>query len=95
MPISRSKARVQESKKFREVEDDIRRYLEIKDRKLTPLKKEKFFANYQRKLEKETTVGSVGVNSTNEPVDGSAIVRDFYLNEVLTITRDLASAIRE
>ena len=112
-----SRTRTTQSEDFQQVEKEIVRYLKVKDRKLTPLNREKFFVDYRRRQTKEpesaaldgkrveddsrsdldpskTPAGSKGSDDPTKEAKKESIVRDYYLDEVLAITRDYVIAVR-
>ncbi len=134
--LAKSKERVSKSEKFAEVRKDIERYLKVKDRKQTPLKKSKFFEDYKRKKAQQDAIASghkaggekkkddsskkkdgdnkdtpekgddpkvakkddPSAKKGEEPKQDEAkkegILRDYYLDEVLAITREYTAALR-
>jgi carboxyl-terminal processing protease len=83
-----SAERRRQSGEFAELRQKIDRYLELKARKTSPLNEKEFFAQ-REKLDAEEEEEKQLEEQNGEPDD--AIERDFYVEEVLAITRDYVS----
>ncbi len=84
----RSAERCRESEDFQKVVRDINRFTEQKSRKTVSLNREKFIADKgelspEKQEEKE-------IEELNDP-DRPVVKRDYYFNEVLSITTDYAN----
>lgn len=86
----KSAARVAESKDFGEEVEKMELYRSSKLRKATPLNREKYFAELDKlDANKEET------EKMEEIVNGeSGVERDYYLDEVLRLTRDYCEALQ-
>lgn len=87
----KSKARTDQSPDFIKVEEKINLYKEYKDKKTTPLQRDKYFAELEKldtDKEEEEKLEKVIKNS-------SEIQRDFYLDEVLAITADYIDLLKK
>ncbi len=86
----KSKARVEASKEFQEEMEKIELYKNSPLRKRTPLNREKYFAELDKlNANKEET------EKMEEIVNGdSGVKRDYYLDEILNITKDYCEAIQ-
>lgn len=81
--VTRSAARLAASEEFQDEIEKIDHYKNSKLRKATPLNREKFFAELDKLDSKEET------DKMEENVlGGVGIERDYYLDEVLRITKD-------
>lgn len=86
-----SKQRQANSDDFQKLLSDIRRYEEQRTRNRVPLSKEKFIAmreEFDARKEEEKQL------EKQIPLNGEVIERDYYLDEVLAITADYVSALR-
>lgn len=86
----KSKARVDASEEFQKEIEKMRLYKDSKLRKATPLNREKYFAELDKlNANKEET------EKLEEIVNGdSGVVRDFYLDEILYLTKDYYDALQ-
>ena len=87
----RSRARRAASDQFQKLVEDLDRYRALKERERIPLKEEKFVSEYR--LENDATDPSdpgaeAGPEQPAPDLADRTIRRDFYLDEVLAITRD-------
>ena len=87
---AKSQARVANSKEFQEELDKINVYKEMRARKATPLKREKYFEELDKlNANKEET------DRMEEIVNGDAgVKRDYYLDEVIYLSKDYVDAIK-
>lgn len=88
----RSRQRQAQSEKFRKLARDIQRYLERKERKQVTLNEEKFLAERAEFNEEEKEEEQI--EAFNDP-DRPVVKRDYYFNEVLSITRDYVNKLDE
>ena len=86
----KSQARVEASKDFQEEIEKIKLYQDSLLRKEAPLNREKYFTELDKlNANKEET------DKMEEIVNGdSGVERDYYLDEVLYLTRDYADALK-
>ena len=87
--LQRSEERVRASDDFGKVREDIERFVELRERRVIPLNKERFVAEYR--LTPQDIDEADADSPPFDPFDRT-IERDYYLNEVLAITRDLVQA---
>lgn len=85
-----SERRMSESEDFRELRVDIERYREQKARQTVTLNEQKFFER-RKELDAEQQEEATIEDQINQ--DSTAIERDFYLDEVLSITVDYLKAL--
>jgi len=87
---AKSAERRKDSKDFQRVLHDIERFNEQKERKRISLNKEKFMAEKaELSVEKQEEKELEEQNDPNRPV----VKRDYYFNEVLSITADYAGLV--
>lgn len=87
----KSKARTGQSPDFIKVEEKIKLYKEYKDKKTTPLQRDKYFAELEKldsDKEEEEKLEKI-INNSSE------IQRDYYLDEALNITADYLDLLKK
>jgi carboxyl-terminal processing protease len=90
----KSRKRRGSNEEFSRIEKDIARYRKIRDRKKIPLKRSRYEAEKKKFDPADAKEEKKDPRDTAAPPDDNEIKRDFYLEEVLSITADYVAALK-
>ncbi|MCH2365413.1 MAG: carboxy terminal-processing peptidase, partial [Planctomycetes bacterium] len=90
----KSRKRRGSNEEFSRIEKDIARYRKIRDRKKIPLKRSRYEAEKKKFDPDDAKEEKKDPKDTAAPPDDNEIKRDFYLEEVLSITADYVAALK-
>ncbi|MEC9349126.1 MAG: carboxy terminal-processing peptidase, partial [Planctomycetota bacterium] len=90
----KSRKRRGSNEEFSKVEKSIARYRKIRDRKKIPLERSRYEAEKKRFDPDDAKEEKKDPKDAVVPSDDNAIKRDFYLEEVLSITADYVAALK-
>ncbi len=90
----RSRKRRGSNEDFSKIEKDIARYRKIRDRKKIPLERSRYEAEKKQFDPDDAKEEKEDPKDPDAPPDDNEIKRDFYLEEVLSITADYVAALK-